>query len=328
MIDTPLVSVVLPFYNAPFLKEAIDSILQQSYQHFELILVNNGSTDESLELAKSYENDQVSLINEEKKGVVHAANAGIRQARGTLIARMDADDISYPHRLEHQIEILLSDERVGVVSGLVEYLGPPENAGFIHYVNWLNEIMEPEEIYINQFVEFPMANPTMMIRKSLFDQYGMFSDGDFPEDYEFFLRLKAQGVRMTKVNQPVLKWRDSETRLTRTDQRYSHDAFFKIKAAYLAKWLKKHNPFHPSVWIWGAGRVSRRRSDHLKELGVKVAGYIDVKEGEGIRHYKDLPDKHESFIISYVSNRGVRDEIKSFLMDKGYEEGVHFILAS
>ena len=192
MIDTPLVSVVLPFYNAPFLKEAIDSILQQSYQHFELILVNNGSTDESVELARSYENDQISLINEEKRGVVHAANAGIRQARGTFIARMDADDIAYPHRLKHQVEMLLSNEKVDVASGLVEYLGPPENAGFIHYVNWLNEITEPEEIYINQFVEFPIANPTMMIRKSLFDQHGMFSDGDFPEDYEFLSILLAE----------------------------------------------------------------------------------------------------------------------------------------
>ena len=81
MVDTPLVSVVLPFYNAPFLKEAIESILHQSFQNFELVLVNNASTDASLEVAKSFAlHDQVILIHEEQRGVAHAANAGIRAA--------------------------------------------------------------------------------------------------------------------------------------------------------------------------------------------------------------------------------------------------------
>ncbi|MEQ9007064.1 MAG: glycosyltransferase family A protein, partial [Ekhidna sp.] len=89
MIDTPLVSVVLPFYNAPFLKEAIESILKQSYQNFELIIVNNASIDSSSEVARSYTNyDKVILINEAERGVVHAVNTGIRNAKGTYIARM------------------------------------------------------------------------------------------------------------------------------------------------------------------------------------------------------------------------------------------------
>ena len=329
MVDTPLVSVVLPFYNAPFLKEAIESILHQSFQNFELVLVNNASTDASLEVAKSFAlHDQVILIHEEQRGVAHAANAGIRASKGQFIARMDADDIAFPERLNQQVAMLEAEDGLGVASGLVEYLGSADNEGFIHYVNWLNTITEPDEITLNQFVEFPIANPTTMIRKSLFDSYGMFEDNEFPEDYTFFLRLQSHGVKMKKVDQPVLKWRDTENRLTRTDKRYSQDAFFSVKAVYLSKWLKNHNPFHPYVWVWGAGRVSRRRSDYLKKEGITIAGYIDVKEGEGIRHYDNLPDKEEAFVVSYVSNRGARDEIRSFLIEKGYEEGKHFILAS
>ncbi|MEQ6168909.1 glycosyltransferase family 2 protein [Ekhidna sp. MALMAid0563] len=329
MVDTPLVSVVLPFYNAPFLKEAIESILHQSFQNFELVLVNNASTDESAEVAKSFaSHDRVILIHEEQRGVAHAANAGIRASKGQFIARMDADDIAFPERLKQQVEMLEAEDDLGVASGLVEYLGPAENKGFIHYVNWLNTITEADEITLNQFVEFPIANPTTMIRKPLFDSYGMFEDNEFPEDYAFFLRLQSHGVKMKKVDQPVLKWRDTENRLTRTDKRYTQDAFFSAKAVYLSKWLKNHNPFHPQVWVWGAGRVSRRRSDYLKKEGITIAGYIDVKEGEGIRHYDNLPDKEEAFVVSYVFNRGARDEIRSFLIEKGYEEGEHFILAS
>lgn len=329
MVDTPLVSVVLPFYNAPFLQEAIESILEQSFQNFELILVNNASTDASLQVAKSFASqNRVILIHEEQRGVSYAANAGIRESKGRFIARMDADDIASPERLKQQVEMFQTDEELGVVSGLIEYMGSEENEGFIHYVNWLNTITEPDEIALNQFVEFPLANPTMMIRKSLFDSYGMFLDKGFPEDYEFFLRLQAQKVKMKKVNQPVLKWRDSENRLTRTDPRYSQEAFFRIKAIYLGRWLKNHNPFHPNIWVWGAGRVSRRRSGHLEKEGITIVGYIDLKEGEGIRHYQNIPSRDEVFIVSYVANRGARDEIRSFLVDNGYKEGKHFILAS
>ncbi|WP_424964238.1 glycosyltransferase family 2 protein [Ekhidna sp.] len=329
MVDTPLVSVVLPFYNAPFLKEAIESILQQSFRNFELILVNNAATDASAEVAKSFaSHDRVILIHEEQRGVAHAANAGIRASKGQFIARMDADDIAFPERLERQVEMLKSEEELGVASGLIEYLGPAENEGFIHYVNWLNSITKADEITLNQFVEFPIANPTIMIRKSLFDSYGLFEDNEFPEDYEFFLRLQSHGVKIEKVDQPVLKWRDTENRLTRTDKRYTQDAFFRVKAVYLSKWLENHSPFHPHVWVWGAGRVSRRRSDHLKKEGISITGYIDVKESKGVRHYENLPDKEEAFVVSYVSNRGAREEIRSFLINRGYEEGKHFILAS
>lgn len=329
MIDTPLVSVVLPFYNAPFLKESINSILHQSYQNFELIIVNNASNDSSLKVAKSYvHHDRVILIDEVKRGVVYAVNTGIKRAKGTFIARMDADDVADTNRLKNQIQSFLNDPSLGLVSGLVEYLGPTENEGFIHYVDWLNTIRTHEEIYKNQFVEFPLANPSIMFKRELFEQFGYYKEGNFPEDYEFFLRLQAYNVKMEKANNTVLIWRDSESRLTRTDKRYSQEEFFRVKAKYLAKWLEKYNPFHPEVYLWGAGRLSRRRSDFLLMEGVKIVNYIDVKEGKKVIHYQNLPDKECAFIVSYVGNRGAREDIRSFLIQKGYVEGVNFILAA
>lgn len=242
--DHPLISVILPFFNAPFLKEAIESILTQTYPNYELILVDNGSTDESSEVADSYQDlPNVVLVREPMHGVVHAANKGIAVARGEFIARMDADDISIPNRLELQYEHLRRNADVDVVSGLVKYLGSSENEGFTHYVNWLNSILSKKEIYLNQFVEFPIANPSMMFRREIVAKYGAFSDGDFPEDYEFFLRLQSHGVAMEKVNTPILQWRDTPGRLTRTDSKYTNEAFFRIKARYLAQWLKANNPY-------------------------------------------------------------------------------------
>lgn len=327
--DRPLISVVLPFFNALYLQEAIESILDQTYPNYELILIDNGSTDDSSAIAGSYlHHPHVVLVNEPERGVVHAANRGIEVANGNLIARMDADDISSSNRLELQYEYFQRNPDLGVVPGLVKYLGPSENEGFIHYVDWINSIVSREDIYLNQFVEFPIANPSMMFKKDLVSNYGLFKEGDFPEDYEFFLRLQSHGVLMEKVDKSVLKWRDTSGRLTRNDPKYTQEAFFRIKAKYLAQWLEKNNPFHPEIYIWGGGRLSRRRSDLLFDHAIEVVKYIDVKEGMNQLHYQDIPGPDSIFIVSYVANRGARAEIRSYLIEKGFNEGRNFIIAS
>lgn len=329
MVDHQLlVSVVLPFYNAPHLKEAIESILQQTYSNFELILIDNGSTDNSSKIANEYiKHPKVQIVQEPRRGVVYAANTGIELCKGDFIARMDADDISKPDRLENQVNHLLGDKSVDIVSGLVEYSGLDANEGFIHYVNWLNTLVSAEDIYLNQFVEYPLANPTLMFRRKVFNN-GMYEEGDFPEDYEFFLRLQSAKIKMVKVNSVVLSWRDSETRLTRTDPRYSQDSFFRVKAKYLAKWLAMKNPHHPKVYLWGAGRLSRRRSEYLLAEGIELVKYIDLKETDQVLHYQSLPTTSDAFIISYVANRNASSQIRTFLNQKGFREGINFIMAS
>lgn len=326
----PEVSIVLPFYNAPHLSNAIESILNQTFPDFELILIDNGSTDESCKVASEYAStdDRIVLIQEPKRGVVYAANTGIRASKGDYIARMDADDYSFPDRIGGQVEALKHDTTIDVVSGNIEYEGDEKNKGFVAYVNWLNSIITNEEIRMNQFVEFPLANPSLMFRRIVFEKFGVFMDGDFPEDYEFFLRLQSHRVKMTKINSNVLRWRDSNQRLTRTDEKYSHSAFFRIKAKYLALWLANNNPFHPNVLIWGAGRVSRRRSDYLIDHGINISGYVDVKQANNVIHYENVQGPEKCFIVSYVANRGARDEIRSFLSSRGFTEGVNYIIAS
>ena len=329
MSDTSLVSVIIPFFNAPTIQNAIESILSQTYQNFELILVDNNSSDDSLKIAQEYANHvKISLANEPRQGVVFAMDKGIGISKGSFIMRMDADDVSFPDRIEKQLNTFRERPGLSVVSGLVIYEGADENKGFRVYVDWLNSILSSEQIRLNQFVEFPMANPSLMFRKEVFEKYGMFEEGDFPEDYEFFLRLQMNGVKMGKVNHSVLKWIDSESRFTRTDPRYSAEAFFKIKATYLAQWLQRNNAHYPKVLIWGAGRLSRKRSSYLSNYGIEIEGYIDVTKKTDIIHYENIPSKESCFIVSYVSNRGARDEIRSFLVSRGFDEGIQFILAS
>ncbi len=325
------VSVILPFRNAEStLQAAIQCILNQTFTNLELILVDNASTDDSSKIAGSFADPRIRIIHETEIGVVHAANAGLRSAKGKYIARMDADDLSSPDRLQKQVDELDDDPELGVVSGLVEPMTQPSE-GFRNYLDWINGVITPAQIYLNQFVEYPIVNPSIMFRSELVDKFGEYRQGDFPEDYEFFLRLISEGVKMRKVDEAVLQWNDLPSRLTRTSAAYSEEAFNRIKSKYLVKWLKTNNPHHPKVWVWGAGKQARRKSSELRTHGAEIQGYIDVSEKERsgklpVIHFSELgsPDR---FIVSYVSNWGARNEIRSFLSDKGWLDGKDFILA-
>lgn len=330
---TPEVSVILPFRNAEgTLPNAIESILNQSLKNLELLLIDNASTDRSTSIARNYLSDpRVKLINEAKVGVVHAANAGIVLASAPFIARMDADDWSFPDRLGEQLDFLKSNPDVGLVSGLIDI--PAEaREGFRRYIDWVNGQVTSNEISKSRFVELPMVNPSIMVRRPVYEKHGLYHSGDFPEDYEFFLRLQLKGVRMAKIPNKVLVWNDLPDRVTRTHPQYSEKAFNLIKAKYLAAWLKENNSHHPDIWVWGAGKQARQKSEELENHGVRISGYVDVKANgisgtKRVLHFEDLPGHPDRFIASYVSNWGARAEIRTFLLERGWQEFRHFILA-
>ncbi|MCV9385823.1 glycosyltransferase family 2 protein [Reichenbachiella ulvae] len=326
----PQVSVILPFRNAAStLPEAVDSIISQSHSPVELILINNKSTDSSLQIAQNYCNQHkhIRLLHEDQIGVSHAANRGMNAAKGEYLARMDADDISYPERLESQVQELIR-HKADICATQADVV-IKNNKGFHHFVEWSNSILSTEDIYGNRFVEFPLINPTLMITKSCWEQVGPFYDEDYPEDYEWFLRALYKKMKIIKLGKAHLFWRDSETRLTRSSEKYSTDAFFKIKTHYLSKELKDRQ--QASVWIWGAGKLARQRVEYLKSYQVKVEGFIDIKntkQHSNYRciHYESIRKEEQPFILSYVTNRNKRDEIKNFLLTKGYIEDRDFLL--
>ena len=135
---------------------------------------------------------------------------------------------------------------------------------------------------------------------------------------------------MAKLNEPLLDWRDYSTRLTRTDKRYSTEAFFKIKAKYFKLWSEKNNPFHPNIWVWGAGRKTRQRAKLLENEGINIDGFIDIVKRKTTQkptlHFTEIPDPGKIFIVQMVTKLGAREQIKDFLLKINYVEGEDFIL--
>lgn len=166
-LERPLVSVIIPVHNGcVYVKQAIESILSQSYQNFELIIIDDHSTDNTLEIIKQYGklySNKIKVIRVKKRlGAYGAANVAIRQAKGEFIAPMDSDDVSHPERLKEQIEFFLHNKETIVVGTQARII---DKEGIV-----IGKKIFPlthEEIYKKFLEVFPIVHPSCMIRRSL-----------------------------------------------------------------------------------------------------------------------------------------------------------------
>ncbi|MEW6536116.1 MAG: glycosyltransferase [Candidatus Auribacterota bacterium] len=332
----PIVSVALPVYNGErFLFEAVSSVFAQSLSDFELIIVDDGSTDRTPAIISRFaqSDTRVRVIrNDTNKGIIPSLNSGIETARAPFIARMDADDRMHPERLAEQVAFLEKNTDIDVVSCLVEKFSETGiREGYSAYMQWLNSLCTHEDMRREMFVESPIAHPSVMMRTGTLRCAGGYQDHGWPEDYDLWLRLLRSGVRFGKVRKVLHYWRDRQDRLSRVDDRYSLINFHRCKAHYLAGLIKKNSG---KVVIWGAKRKSRQFSSLLKPYGIEFAAYVDVdrkiigthRDGipviapEGLRDYSGYP------VVCYVSADGARRKIRDFLVRAGYTESVDFFM--
>lgn len=323
----------MPCWNAEStLPACLDSLLAQTWTDFEIVAVDDGSTDGTTNVLREYarRDARVRPFRIRHGGVAVAANTALEKSRGRFVARMDADDLALPERLASQVSWLATRPKLGLVGSRVRFGGDRDAArGYALYVDWTNRLVTSEAISLNRFVESPFAFPSVMFRRELFLEHGGFRDGDFPEDYEFLLRLMDRGVLMEKVDAELLVWNDPPSRLTRNDPRYDPDAFYRVKAKYLARWLAQNNPGHPQVGVLGAGRPTRKRAEMLSEYGVEITEYYDldprkvgqVIQGRPVRHRDEVPPPGRRFLLSYVASRGAREDIGAFLRSRRYNLG-------
>lgn len=332
-----MISIVMPVRDAAeTLCDAVEGILAQTWREWELIAVNDGSVDATPEILTKFarQDSRVRLVSTPPQGIARALQTGCEAASGDWIARMDGDDRMHPGRLCWQMDHVRENPEVGVVSGWVRYGG--EAPGYAAHVDWVNSLRTHGEMAMRRFVEAPVAHPSVMFRRGCLEKFGGYRDGDFPEDYELWLRWLEADVRFGKVPEEILVWNDPPGRLSRTDPRYDVDRFYETKCAYLGRWLRANVDPARALWLWGAGRVTRRRFDPLERGGFRFEGFIDVdpkkanthRDGRRVVMADDLPDRGGSFLVVGVGNRGARVQIVDFLTARGWREGIDFLLAA
>jgi len=220
----PFISIIMSVYNSErYLSVAIDSILNQTYKNFEFIIINDGSTDNTLSMLTKYKekDNRIILINRENRGLTYSLNEGINIAKGEYIARMDADDIALPSRLKKQINLM--EEKQLDICGSHFFI-----------MNKYGKIVDCSIVPIerNSFLNYlcittPFAHPSVMIRKSFMTQYQLYygkSQYRSAEDYALWIEFWKVGAKFGNVDDFLLKYREFKDSLSKLNRKkIKHD---------------------------------------------------------------------------------------------------------
>lgn len=227
-MKNPAISVVMSVYNShEYLAEAIESIISQTFTNFEFIIINDGSSDSSLDIIKSYmrKDDRLVLISRENKGLPVSLNEGIALAKGKYIARMDADDIALPERLQKQYNFMVSNPKVDVCGSFAQFIGASSRVAKPYTTH--------KDISIHALFACPMVHPTVMAKKSFFS---ILYNVDYfkAQDYELWTRGITQGYVFANINQVLILYRVRPGANSSSEQ-----VFFSEKAR--SKYMKNLN---------------------------------------------------------------------------------------
>jgi glycosyltransferase involved in cell wall biosynthesis len=333
---TPHLSVLLPARNAEAtIDAAVESIVRQTFVDFELLAIDDGSTDTTSQRLHAWaqRDFRVRCLQTHGTGLVGALSLGLSQARGALIARMDADDESLPARFERCVERLaLEPSLAGLGTGVeIVRADRPPSPALVAYGRWLSSLTTPRRLFEDRLIESPLCHPSVMLRREALGRVGGWREGDFPEDWELWLRLLEAGEALVCLPEVLHRWTDHDTRLTRTDPRYARDRHDRLRAQFLLARFR-----NGPLAIWGAGARGISLCRAMQAQGGRVERFIEVnprKIGQRIHGVPvvwpdDLGRPGEEHVIAAVGASGARAEIRAYLDSRGHLEGEHFTCAA
>ncbi len=284
-MEKPIISIVMPIYNdEATLSECIESTLAQTLHTFELVIIDDGSTDQSKTILENYaaKEKRIKLLRHAHQGIVPSLNLGLRHCQGAYIARMDGDDLMHPQRLEKQILFMEKHPDLGLIGSWVA--GIPQMTA---YQEWSNSLVTDEAIKAEIFVESPIMHPTFFGKHEIFETLKGYRENPWAEDYDFLLRAYQHQIRFGKVAEFLVQKRNSPTRLSQLDWKYKRPAMFHAKLHYFLQcgFLEEKK----GVIIAGTGPSGRKIASFCKEYDIAVLGFIDNRFGPPDRTVMGIP---------------------------------------
>lgn len=323
----------MPVRNeACYLQATLNSLYRQTRSDWELIAVDDGSTDQTpVILARAAGQDsRVQIMRREGGGLVAALNAGLTACRAPLLARIDGDDICHPRRLELQAALLEAQPDVGLVATNFRHF--PRTGlkqGMIDYETWQNGLSDHNFVIRDLFVESPFVHPSIMTRRTIMAQLGGYQDNGWPEDYDLWLRMASAGVRFARLPEPLLFWRDHPERATRTMDEYAIGAFRACKCHYL---LQGFLHGCSEAVMAGAGLEARAWQRLLAASNISVTAWLDVDPRKIGRTLHNAPvispgqlklDGRKMLVA--IGVRGAREQFRMVAEKRGWHEGMDFV---
>jgi glycosyltransferase involved in cell wall biosynthesis len=329
------VSVVLPYRDvAETIVEACTSVLAERGVDLELLAIDDGSRDASASLVSEIarRDPRVRLLSTSGAGLVAALNLGLREARAPLVARMDGDDVSLPERFAAQLHAMRSTDATVVGTRVEAYPEGVIEDGLRRYVDWQNALLSAHDHAREVFIEAPLCHPSVMMRKGDIHALGGYRHGEFPEDYDLWLRLIRAGHALAKLPLLGLRWRHRAGRLTFGDARYGVDRIRALKAEHLAASLASERR---AIVIWGAGPFGRRLARAMEPHGIRAHRFVDIdprkigRVARGVRVVDPTGlDPRSDFVVFAVGALGARALVRAALADLGFVETRDYLCAT
>ncbi len=234
----PLVHVAIPVRDvASWVDEALLSLRAQTMDRWSATVVDDGSQDDTAArvAAHAAADPRIRLLRQGREGLVPALlRATTHAGPAPFLARMDGDDTMAPSRLATQVALLEDRRDLDIVDCRYELIGDAVKEGMRRYARWHDGIQDDGDFRREELVENPVCHPASMMRVSSLAPLGpLYRAGDFPEDYDLWLRARRAGLRFHKLSPRLLSWRERVDRATRTDPRYRMEAFFRLRWEHL-----------------------------------------------------------------------------------------------
>ncbi|MEM8999662.1 MAG: glycosyltransferase family 2 protein [Bacteroidota bacterium] len=321
-----LVSILVPFKNtAAFFTACLESILEQSYGHFEVIAVDDHSLDGSLHIATEYaqKDNRIQVYPNRGQGIIPALRTAHANCTGILVTRMDADDIMMPNRLEVMVNALTKKGLGHLAVGQVRYFSDIGiGNGYKRYEKWLNGLTAKGTNYTEIYKECVVPSPCWMAYRDDLQKCGAFDPDQYPEDYDLAFRFYEHQLKVIPCAQVLHLWRDHATRSSRTQENYAQNYFLDIKLHYFLRL-----DYHPkqTLVVWGAGFKGKCIAKRLWERGIDFDWVCDNPNkigkkiyGKPMAHFSSLASLQQPQSIITVANTIAQQYIKGYLYRLGH----------
>ncbi|WP_445956094.1 glycosyltransferase family 2 protein [Yeosuana sp.] len=319
-MQSSLISILTPFKNTEdYIIDCIDSILNQTYTNWELLIVDDSSTDDSYKIVQKFaaNDNRIKLFKNTGHGIIDALRIAFKESNGDYITRMDGDDIMSENKLEVLINNLHISGKKHVATGLVSYFSKQGiSDGYKKYEQWLNNLIKTGNNYSEIYKECTIPSPCWMIHREDLICAEAFNPTIYPEDYDLTFRFYMHQFKIIPCKDILHYWRDYETRTSRTHVNYAQNTFLDIKMRYFLK--LDYNSNRPLV-IWGAGLKGKTIAKKLIEKKInfewvcnnpkKIGKYIFNQQLKPFSYLENL--KQPQSIIT-VANPMAQKTIKSY----------------
>lgn len=320
-MQNPLISILTPFKNTEvFLEDCLNSIINQTYTNWELLIVDDSSTDSSYNIVKNFvkKDSRIKLFKNTGNGIIDALKLAFSNSKGELITRMDSDDMMQPNKLEVLATKLLTYGKKHVAIGLVNYFSEDGiKAGYKNYEVWLNNLTKTGSNYSEIYKECVIPSPCWMVYKSDLITCNAFNPNTYPEDYDLAFRFYKHDYKCIPCDKVVHNWRDYSSRTSRTHVHYAENHFIDLKLHYFLE--LDHNP-NKTLVVWGAGNKGKVIAKTLIKKNVYFEWICDNPNKIGRDIYGKIMHpfsylktiKNPQSIIT-VANKTAQKEIKIYL---------------